>query len=118
MPSGIYKRTEKHIQRICELNKRPKTPRQIEHTRRMGKAPRTEKQCEASREKGRKMSLNNIGKPNPHEGTVCASDIVKHHNDLCHGAKNPNDVIFMSHSEHCRFHANLRVKNGTHNFQN
>lgn len=118
MPRGVYVRTEKDIQRICELNKRPKTPRQIEHSRRIGKAPRTEKQREASRNNIQKINLNNIGKPNPHKATVFADTIVEHHNDYQHGALRPNDISFMSHSEHSRLHANLRVKNGTHNFQN
>lgn len=104
MSSGVYIRTEKHRKAMCG---RSPSQKQLKAGLKNLKIARTLRRTQKQLESSRKMGLSNH-----------AATIIKHHNDLCHGAKNPNDVSFMSHSEHSRLHANLRVKNGTHNFQN
>jgi hypothetical protein len=98
MPSGLYIRTK------------PLSPKQLEALVKGRKLPKTEKQIENTR----RMGLNNKGKSHP--SSLNANTIVEHHNDLCHGAKDPNDVTYMPHSEHVSLHHNLRVQNGTHPF--
>jgi len=119
MPKGVWKDSEKQMQHIRGLHKRPRTQKQIEafhqnlkKAREVAcKLPRTEKQIEAGRKLGQ-VGANQKGKPKNY--------IVRHHNDLCHGKKDPNNVTYMSHSEHCRLHTTLRnklkIENGTHNF--
>ncbi len=81
MPKGVWIRTEEQMQQVREL----------------GKAPKTEKQREASRKIGRRININ-------------GDTIIKHHNDLCHGAERPDDVMIMNHSEHCRLHGKLQCQ--------
>lgn len=103
MPSGIYIGSEKHIQQVRELGKKyGRRAIEIAH-----KLPRTQLQIETSRKNGRKVGkLPRKGKQL--EGRIFGNDIVKHHQDLCHGAEKPNDVIFMTASKHIGLHAKLR----------
>jgi len=48
---------------------------------------------------------NRRGKLHP---SLTSDTIIEHHNDLCHGKLRPNDVTYMTHAEHSRFHAGLR----------
>ena len=117
MPKGVYKRTEKHLQQIHEniqkMAKLPRTQKQIQASRengyKAGKLPKTQKQRITARENGCKCALKTKGKS-------WTNIIVCHHNDLCHAAERPKDVTYMIHSEHNRLQANLRVRDGTHNF--
>ena len=113
MPRGVYIRTKsktkKQIEWMRELGKRPKTQKQRDSACKTikiasevaRKLPRSAAQIENMRKVGKDFSL-------------CAETIVEHHNDLCHGAKDPDNVNYITNSEHARFHANLRVQNGTH----
>ena len=88
--------------------------KQIEHAREMGKAPKTPKQLEASRVNARiagKIACRLPRTPRQLEGRIFGNDIIKHHNDLCHGAERPDDVTSMTSSEHIRLHAKLRCQN-------
>lgn len=86
-------------------------------TKASSKVPRTQRQIEACRQNGRKNGAASKGKPRPsHDGRVFGDDIVKHHNDLCHGAERPDDITLMIMREHSRFHTNLRIANGTYHF--
>jgi len=120
MPKGIYKRTKEHKE-ILRRNmgkagkvawKLPRSLAQIKHHHKLSKLPTTQKK----RETWRKIGLNSKGKRNPHGPTAFGNDIVKHHNDLCHGAERPDDIALMTQSEHRRLHEKLRVQNGTHPF--
>lgn len=109
MPKGVYVRTEeqkKVLRRNFELaRQRPITETQhiavcknAEKAREAAlKLPRTQTQREASRRNARKMGLNNN-----------MDTIVEHHKDLCHGKLKPDDVIYISASEHNRLHAKLQ----------
>ena len=117
MPKRVYTITEAdreaRRERARKMGKAPKTQKQCENAKKATavahKLPRTERQLEACRKNGRKVGLSNHG-----------DIIVKHHRDLCHGEKNPDDIILMTVREHMRFHTtlrnNLRVKDGTHPF--
>lgn len=117
MASGVYKRTQKHkeiAQKAIEIAhqlprtksqrdasrrnmkkarqiawKLPRTKLQEENARKVGSLPKTEKQIQSSRAKR-------------------GSDIVEHHNDLCHGKLQPDDITLMTSSEHSRLHAKLQ----------
>ena len=105
MPSGVYKRTEfnskkqKEIARrnAYKLHKLPRTQVQIEAGRKVGKLPKT-------------LLQTGKGRSKPHEGNIFGDDIVKHHNDLCHGALRPDDITCMTHSKHIGLHAKLRYQ--------
>ncbi len=136
MPSGVYirtkPRTQKQLEHARRMGKLAKTEAQLDHCRELNKQPRTQLQREASRKNGRKagllsktekqreacrkLGLNSKGKPHPHGPTLCADTIIEHHNDLKHGVLRPDDVVYMTNSEHTSLHDNLRVKNGTHPF--
>lgn len=116
-------RNQKQIKHIRELGKKVKTEKQIETSRKniqiankLPTLPKTQKQIESSRKNARTMQLYNIGKSNPHGPTIFGDDIIRHHNDLQHGALRPDDMVFMTASEHTSLHNKLRVQNGTHNF--
>lgn len=105
MPTGVYRRTEKH-KKIARKNiakarevalKLPRTLIQREVCRKMGKAAKTQKQRESIRELGKI--------PN-----IFADTIIEHHNDLCHGAERPDDVSCMTNSEHGKLHAKLQCQ--------
>ena len=118
MPKGIYIRTEKIRKGISAGRLRsPKAQKaasgNMKKAREIGrKLHRNIAQIEASRRNG----LARKGISNPHGSTVFADDIVKHHNDLCHGVERPDYVTYMASSEHCRLHAKLRLEDGTHPF--
>lgn len=85
--------------------------------RKMGKAPKTQKQRQASREHFRK--LGKLPKTKKQLAIrVFGDDIVKHHNDLCHGKLRPDDVTYMRGRDHNRLHINLMIQNGTHSIKN
>ena len=126
MPKGVYIRkplTEQHKKAISEGRLRsPKAQRASRETIKKAtqasrKVPRTQRQIEACRQNGRKNGLASKGKCKPYYwGRVFAEDIVKHHNDLCHGAERPDDITLMTMREHSRLHANLRIEDGTYHF--
>jgi len=126
MPRGIYIRkplTEEHKKAISEgMLRSPKAQAASRETIKKAtqiasKLPRTQRQIEACHQNGRKNGSASKGKHRPsHGGRVFADDTVKHHNDLCHGAERPDDIALMTMSEHSRFHANLRIENGTHHW--
>lgn len=101
MPTGIYKRSEQQLRQFRELHKSPKSPKQLKALAKgrkiAHKLPRTEAQLRVCRENGRKVGLSNN-----------ADMIVKHHNDLQHGALRPNDITLLSLSEHTALHSKLR----------
>jgi hypothetical protein len=115
MPKGVYVRTEKAKEACRETcrkmslsNKnRPRTPVELIALRKNAKnareaalkLPRTQAQRDASRKAAYQMGLSNN-----------ADTIVKHHNDLTHGALRPDDVSYMSAREHNRFHAKLQCQ--------
>ena len=127
MGRGIYKRTEKakeiargNMKKATEAGRKlPRSLAQMEAGRKVGKLPRTQKQIETARENCRR-----IGKLPRTEKQLAilrttriyANDIICHHNDLQHGTERPDDVAYMTASEHTSLHANLRVENGTHHF--
>lgn len=121
MPTGIYKRTQKHRKATREgqlksskaqkafresaqkLHKLPRTEKQLYNSAKMGKLPKTSLQIETTR----KMGLSNHG-----------DMIVKHHNDLCHGAERPDDVAEMTLSQHSKLHAEYRARDNNARFAN
>ena len=131
MPSGVYVRTkpisEKQLAALSKgreiASKLPKTAKQketsrknfIKATKASASLPRTTKQVETAYINGCNHGYQK-GQPHPHEGTVFANDVVKHHNDLQHGAERPDDITPMTLSEHMRLHNKLRVNNGTNPF--
>lgn len=120
-------KTEKQLeasrQNAYRMGKLPKTQKQREASHKTGRKywqiaqkvaaslPRTEKQkhqfYDLSQRPRTKAQWQAIYK-NLKKAGVFAKDIVKHHNDLCHGTKRPDDITLMTHSEHCRLHSNLR----------
>ena len=116
MPSGIYERTK------------PKSKKQMKQCRKLGlnnkgvkRGPKTENQIQTSRNNMRKVGLSNKNRPTTRAQFKARQakridKIVKHHNDLCGGKVNPDDVTFMNYGEHSRFHRKLEVKNGTHHW--
>lgn len=112
MPTGIYIRTK------------PKTQKQLEAARTAGRKTGAQNikmahklpASDAQREAWRKIGLSTKGKPKPHKGNVFGNDIIKHHNDLCHGAERPDDITYMTQSQHLSLHHKIRVENGTHHF--
>ncbi len=129
MPSGVYIRTkpktEKQLQACRKLGKLPRTVKQKERTqkqrecarelcRKLNKLPRTKAQREAARENIRK--LHKLPRTEKQRETsrknglnaVFANDIVEHHNDLKHGALRPDDVSYITCSEHTKLHWKLR----------
>lgn len=133
MPIGVYKRTKWHIEIACRnLEKAKGVPRKYPISEKQLKAcrenqkkaveagrklPRTEAHRKAAREnmlkchKEGKHLGHGFGKK-PRTGQT----IIRHHNDLQHGAERPDDVTYMSHSEHVRLHSRLQLEDGTHNF--
>lgn len=110
MPTGIYIRTEEQLR---QLRENAKKARKVAHS-----LPRTQKQIEAGRKNF--IKAQKVGRILPRtskqlKGKVFADDIIEHHNDLCHGAEDPDDVTYMIHREHSSLHMKLRVENGTHN---
>lgn len=111
MPTGVYKRTEAHKEiarrNVKKARSVPRTKTQYDSSCKnfqkareiAHKLPRTQNQIEASRRNVKKCC-------------VFADTIVKHHNDLQHGALRPNDVTYMTHSAHMSLHMKLRVDNG------
>jgi len=106
-PLGIYKRSKKQIEHTRQMGKAPRTEKQLEawrkHCRQMAKLPRTEKQMRHICQ----VNLAKKGKPSPYKGIASGDNIVKHHNDLCHGCSRPNDIILMTRSEHSSLHSKL-----------
>ena len=108
MAKGVYIRTKpkskKQMQQIRELGQKPKTQNQLRATRQNVKKAQKKAQSVPRTKAQRKAVLENIK-----DVRVFADTIVKHHNDLCHGAKDPDDVTYMTSSEHMRLHANIRI---------
>lgn len=93
MPSGVYIRTKPITEVQREASRK--------NGRKAGTLPKTEKQIEHART----MGLNNH-----------ADTIIEHHNDLCHGAEDPDDTTYMIMKDHSSLHAKLRVQDGTNPF--
>lgn len=97
MPKGVYKRTKRHREisreNACKLNKLPKSEAHKKANR--------ENMIKCHKE-GKHLGHGFDKKP------LMGQDIIKHHNDLKHGAERPDDVIYMSSSDHCRLHAKLQ----------
>ena len=131
MPRRVYTITEvdreARRERARKMGKAPKTQKQCENAKKATavacKLPRTQKQlatyCENGRKVGKlprtKKQLETV-RENIKGIYVFANTIVEHHNDLCHGTERPDDVTYMTSSEHISLHNNLRVQNGTHPF--
>ena len=114
MPRGVYIRTEKAKEIIR---------RNMDKGREISwKLPRTEVQLTTCCENGRKAGLSNKGRSSTQKQIESgrkmgqADSIDCHHRDLQHGAIRPDDVIYMTHSEHSKLHAEIHLKGGTHNF--
>lgn len=126
MPTGIYIRSKQQIQQARES------------LQKLNQLPKTQKQREASRKNIKKVHGWNTGLTKKTDVRIAAgaiaiskaakgknrgngfdkkalmgNDIIKHHNDLCHGVEDPDDVSYMTSREHSRLHGIL--KNQTRN---
>jgi hypothetical protein len=122
------KQKETARKQMIEMNKRPKSVKQIQTSRenayRISQLPKTQLQIEVSckkLEKARKIAwklprskaqIENARRLSKNF-TPAADTIIKHHNDLCHGAKKPDDITPMTLSQHAKLHMKLRIENGT-----
>ncbi len=80
----------------------------------MGKRPNTEKQIQAARQNMIKINKEGKNRGNGFDKKpLMGNHIIKHHNDLQHGAIRPDDITLMTHSKHARLHMNLHIENGT-----
>ncbi len=106
MPRGIYIRTKptwgKGLTKKID-------PRMAKISKTLSETLKHLSRTPTQIESGQRVGLSN-------KGRSLANTIIEHHNDLCHGAKDPNDVTYMAHSDHSRLHANLQLENGTHPF--
>lgn len=133
MPRGIYIRTKWHKEIACRNlekakgvgHKYPISEKQLKACRKNQKkateAARKLPKGEAHRKAAREnmIKCNTEGKALGHgfdKKALTGRTIIKHHHDLCHGAERPDDVVYMTHSEHVRLHSKLQLQNGTHNF--
>lgn len=105
----IKKLSKKQLQALNKLHKLPKTQKQKENARNMGK-----KYGKMALKIAHKLPKSAKQLANSRKAQVFANDIIKHHNDLCHGEIRPDDITLMTHSEHAKLHMQLHIENGTH----
>jgi len=81
------------------VSKAPRTKKPLATLKQLRSYPRTEKQ----------LAILAAARAMPKK-PVSAESIDCHHNDLCHGAKRPEDIIHVTHAEHARIHSQFRER--------